>query len=873
MDVESAASRIGGTCRSREADVAPDGLAHVGRERLLDRLDTIPPGGTGLIVAPAGSGKTVVVDQWLEANPDVAACRLVLPTSGETGDELSSPLMLVLTGWASQRIPAATASADLIDDVLAVLETHSDQIVLVVDDMHLLESDMIAALGALAARLPLHVRLLMSSRWDPAMPARLLRLSRRLVDLRAADLAFTEDEADELLRHVSGRQLDRADVQSLVERTGGWAAGLQLAGISLQHVTDPAAFVEDFAGTDRLVVEYLTDEVLDALDPATRRFLGCTSILPWITPELGDAVTGQYDGRHQLKTLSHRSLFMVPLDQRGHRFRYHPLFAELLRYEFLDEHGVDEQRRLRTTAAEWLLQRGHTAEAVDQLMQAEAWSDVLAVIDTHGRTFLERGDAGSLVTWLTEIHARLPLGPPSIAVNLLAAQIASQQYIGAAETHRRVVRRSDLSSGERVMVDALYSCLCLDGLPAPQVIEVATDVLAALARLDATDVPDILGIDGWTSAEAFAHCMTGYAHLGAGHVEEAADHFEQVSTSRGMQYAVWRVHAMGAQALARAWAGQLCEAELLARRTVQIADTAGIPQHTSSTAAHLALASVCLDRCEPIEAEVHLLEAELRARRNGGRLFNDLHALLDTRRLALADGPLSALRRLRDSVPLSTSCPLVIDAAAALECRLLLDLGRIDAARPLPARAVTPMTAAEMRIQLALADGDVPRATRELELWASDSTLPFGVVEHGAVRSAVLLAAGDVESARRALVEAATVAELDGIRRPFVERPALLRLAGSDHDSSHHPFLASLVAARPPTETRRRGQSRLVDPLTERELAVLEFLPTRLTNQEIAAALYVSVNTVKTHVRSIYRKLDAADRNAAVRNAREFGLL
>ena len=621
------------------------------------------------------------------------------------------------------------------------------------------------------------------------------------------------------------------------------------------------------------MVEYLTGEVLDTLDDATRRFLSRTAVLPWLSAELCDAVTGGSDGREQLRELSRRSLFLVPLDHRGERFRYHHLFVDLLRFQFTEQHELDEQRRVRIAAAEWLAARGHVGEAVEQLLEAGESERAFAVVMAHGRQFLERSEAASMETWFDRILRARPDGPPVVAINLLASQIASQRYIGAAETHRLLSRRLDLTPGERIVADALYSCLCLDELPPADTIELTNAVLAGLPRVAPEDMPDVLGLDGATSAEAFAGCMQAYAHFKAGRLATAARTFRWVCDLRGMQYVVWRIHTQSAMALIGALTGRLGEAEQLAHRTLDIAAASDLSLHTCTTASHLALAAVALERGRPLQASPHLRESGRRTQRDRGRFFSDVHTLLDVRHLALTEGPRAGIQRIRTGLDTSSACSLIVEAASALECRLLIELGSTNLLQPLLLRAANTPMSAPVNVDLALALTNVAQATSELERWEVDVSQPAQVVEHGAARCAVLLASGDEGAARAALLAAVAAAEIEDLRRPFLERPAVVQLATRTHHANHQAFLSSLSNARRPAGTRIAAQSRLIEPLTDRELSVLEFLPTRMSNSEIAATLVISVNTQKTHVRNIYRKLDAAGRDSAVQRARDLGLL
>ena len=309
------------------------------RPRLETVLDQIPRAGIGLVVAPAGSGKSVLLGQWARRST-ARVCHLRI--TGTHDDPVIFARSLVSAiGAAAPEFD--TGIADLVDGralgaafvsrLRTALEDLDQQTVIVIDDVHLLGNEWICRdLGRLLVRLPRTVRVAMGARWDPAIRLQRLRLDGLLVELRASDLAFTAAESRGLLESVSGRSLSPAQCTALQARTEGWAAGLQLAGISLQRVPDAGAFIDQFSGSGRLIADYLTEEVLDDLEPDIRRFLLQTSVLEWLDADLCDAVTDADDGAAMLDLLARRSLFLVHSDAAGERLRYHHLFADLLRY-------------------------------------------------------------------------------------------------------------------------------------------------------------------------------------------------------------------------------------------------------------------------------------------------------------------------------------------------------------------------------------------------------------------------------------------------------------------------------------------------------------------------------------------------------------
>ena len=283
--------------------------AAVGRLRLTRELDRVPPGGIALVVAPAGSGKSVLLGQWV-GSLVTPACRVQITPGHDDpvilARELIAAIELAAPGFDSRVSDSVTAGgpnlgAVFMSRLLVGLEDLAGDLVLVLDDVHRLRNAAIwADLDQLAERLPANVRLVLSARWDPPLHLQRLRLTTQLIDIRADDLAFHTEEGGALLTAVSGTALTPSQIEALVDRTDGWAAGLQLAAISLQGSVDPDAFIVGFSGTDRLVADYLAEEVIDDLEPDIRRFLLDTSVLEWLSPEVCDAVTGESNAQEML---------------------------------------------------------------------------------------------------------------------------------------------------------------------------------------------------------------------------------------------------------------------------------------------------------------------------------------------------------------------------------------------------------------------------------------------------------------------------------------------------------------------------------------------------------------------------------------------
>jgi LuxR family transcriptional regulator, maltose regulon positive regulatory protein len=857
----------------------------VPRPGLEGRLDRVTAGGLGLLVASAGSGKSVLVRQWSAARPDLRIAALGLTARHDDPVALAGDLVAAIRSVAPGvdpvldrlvRTGGAGLGPSLVDGLLESLAELTDDLVVVVEDVHVLSNrSVLADLGRLLTALPDTTRAVVTTRRDVPWPLHRPRLSDKVVEIRSADLAFRGGEARALLESVSRRDLTDDLVTRLVDRTDGWAVGLQLAAISLRTAPDPQAFVESFAGSDHLVAEYLLDEVIEHQEPDVRRFLLQTAVLDRLTVELCNAVTGDDNGSAMLDTLYRRSMFLIPLDVAGTIFRYHHLFAEVLRYRLAVEAPGDAEV-LHRRAAGWLLKHGYEAEAIGHLLDAGDPREAFQAISKVGHRLYERGESATLVRWLSAVDAQLPDSDAAVEVNLLAAQFGSDDADAASETYRRILRRPGLTPGERAAAQTLHTAQVFRGLPPETVLQVGDEVRSSLAQLGPDDeVIDFLGIGGRDSIEVMNEHDTAFAHFLNGDLDRAVTVLERVRTLPGMSYPMWRVYVGSSLALVRAWQGHGTEASGLARSAVETARSIGAGHHHATTPAHLALAMVHLDRAEVEAASGSLDDARIQIlRRPASAVYADLYAAGQAWLTALRDGPLEALTLLREPAPSGTESTLLREARRALTMRLLIGAGNLAGARVLMEGAPASPVTTPAAIDLALSRSDTAGARSMLETWRPPANDLRGHVRRLLRSFSVLDAEGDHRGAEVSLADAVAAARGDRLRWPFLEVPASLQAMrrGGIADAS---WLMSnaLWALALRLHPRILAQDSLVEPLSERELDVLAYLPGRLRNQEIAADMFVSVNTVKTHLASIYRKLGVTERNQAIERATELGLL
>ena len=387
------------------------------RPRLRERLDLGARAKLTLVSAPPGFGKTTLVADWLAQVPGDGRSAAWL--SLDAGDNDPAAFWTYVIAAVQSVAPRAGAAArSLVEDGRQPLETvlttllndlgaEPGEIVLVLDDFHLVDApDIGIGMGFLLDHLAPQLHLVIATRADPAFPLARLRARGELVEIRAADLRFTPDEAAVYLNEAMGLNLAPSDVAALEGRTEGWIAALQLAALSLQGRDDVAGFIDDFAGDDRYIVDYLVEEVLLRQSPRVRTFLLRTAVLNRLTGSLCDAVTGLDAGTATLEALDRGNLFLVPLDDRRRWYRYHHLFADVLRTRLLDE-----ERQLvpvlHRRATDWFEQHGERSEAVRHALAAEDFERAADLIELELPTLSRRRQEATMRLWLDALPPEL----------------------------------------------------------------------------------------------------------------------------------------------------------------------------------------------------------------------------------------------------------------------------------------------------------------------------------------------------------------------------------------------------------------------------------------------------------------------------------
>jgi LuxR family transcriptional regulator, maltose regulon positive regulatory protein len=716
----------------------------IARSRLVDLLADDEGRRLALVCAPPGAGKTTLLAEWHAAEQRRRAFAWLSIDRGDNDPVrfwscVIEALRTVAPGFGADAEAALQAPrTSLVDEVVPLivneLHTFEQPTILVFDDYHeIAEPAVHESLAVLVDHLPPGMQVAIASRADPPLPLPRLRVRRELTEIRAADLGFNAYEAAALLNAQHGLDLSAELVGRLNQRTEGWAAGLQLAALSLKGRHDAEEFIDSFAGDDRQVVDYLAFEVLDRQDADTQRFLLRTSILDRLCGSLCDAVADDSGSAERLESLMRSGLFVLPLDERQEWYRYHHLFGDLLRHE-LARTAPEALPKLHGRATAWLQTHGLVEEAIGHALAAGAPRHAEQLVGSNWRPFFNRGCLTTVRAWL----AALPDEAFSRDARLWLARAWTALDGGELDTAAPLFEE-EVAAEARPWRDLLRA---LHGFK-------RGDVRAARTELAA------LGSEGDGSVfwQAVAACLTG-----------VCDYWlERKDAARGALERAQRLAAADSNAL-----GALYALGYLALLDADERDWPAVERR--------------VERIHEIERE------EPRVRE---------HFVLMVARLA--------------------------------EGRLRAYSG-----------------------QAAEADTAFRRAVEVGRRGAGKGEMVCALVHFADTRRS----AGDLELSRALVAEARTT--LDRLEEP-------LPFAAMVQEAERRSHLGQLRLTKPAAETG--------DALSGRELAVLRLLPTGLSQREIGDRLYVSVNTVKTHVRSVYRKLDAPTRDEAVVRARELGLL
>lgn len=883
----------------------------VPRARLIERLNEGLRAKLTLISAPAGFGKTTLVSEW------ISACHC--PTAWLSLDEGDSSLTRFLTYFitAMQTLipnlgegvlvilqwPQPPPTEAILTALLNEIVTFPDDFLLVLDDYHLIDARPIdEALTFLLEHLPPRMHLVITTREDPNIPLARLRARRQLTELRAAELRFTPSEVSDFLNRIMGLSLSVEAIEMLETRTEGWIAGLQLAAVSMQSHHDIPQFIRAFAGDNHYVVDYLIEEVLEHQSEPVRRFLLQTAILDQMTGALCDAVTGQHDGNARLEALNRGNFFLIPLDNQRRWYRYHHLFAEVLRIHLMTEQP-DQVAVLHRRASEWYEQNGSVTDAVRHALSGEDFARAAYLIEMAIPQMRRNRQEATMLDWLQSLPDEVLHCRPVLSVHYAGALLQSGKLGGVESLLRDAERWLDAAAGgherpkessaEMVVVDeeefrGLAGTIAMYRAATALTLGDVAETLKYAQR-----VLDLAAIDDHLRRGA-ATAFIGLINWNKGNLEAARQSY--VECMARLQKVGFISDVIGCSiALADMWItqGHLHEAKRTYEQGLQLA-TQGTSVLRGAADMHVGMSQLHYEHNDLDRALQHLQKSKDLGDL-AGLLQNPYRWCVVMARIRGAQGDLEGtLDLLQEAERLyAGDFSPNVRPIPALKARVWIAQGRLDEALGWAReqgltleddlsylREFEHITLS--RILLAQYQHDPANRTLldaisllEHLLKAAEAGNRMGSV----IEILILLALahqmeGDTPAALSGLERALILAEPEGYMRIFVDEgyPMTLLLEKAVKHGIKPNYAHQLLRATGKAEERTPINQGLIDSLSEREMDVLRLLRSDLDGPEIARELVVSLNTVRTHTKNIYTKLGVNSRRAAVRRAEELGL-
>jgi LuxR family maltose regulon positive regulatory protein len=861
------------------------------RPRLQDRITTGVLGRLTLVCAPPGAGKTTLLLSWVSA--EVAPGPVVWLNLDALDRQPGIFWSYLLTGLARAGVPTSTVAApahpyrldsSFLWNLSAMLYQRSEPLVVVLDDADVLgDSPVCRQLDFLLRNSGPVLRLVVLTRGDSAVPLSRYRMAGTVTEIRAADLAATSEEAKAVFVQ-RGVEASAETLDILMSRTRGWMAGLVLTGMALQD--QPERRRGGVAGGNEDLDEYLDEEVLCDYPPSVRRFLVRMSVADHVPAGLAEELTGQPGAGRLLAELARHDDFVTCCDQHVDCYRYHPVLQDALRAR-LEEDSPGSPPQLHRRASAWFVAAGEPTEAAVHAAAAGEWRTAARLlVDGLGVAQLLAGSGSSRLTWLL---ADLPADTPGAETAIVRAAVALGRR-DAVTCAAQLAQARELAgqTPELASAVALSACAVASGLAA-----VTGDAEAALTACNAVEklrreLPEAAAL---TAAHKLVLCNTARALLQVGRIDTALAVLSEARSMSVPGYDPLRRGCDGLFALAEALRGRLGRAVELAGPDPRRPAGRGSAADRRSAAAEVALAWVATQTGDSTQARRRI--AAVTGADLDDPMFTSLLAVVRARvhraeddpasALAVLDAALAALeagvgRTEGDRVPSWLDARLAAEAAATWT-----GTGRPDLATRSLAR-FGPTAGSEVTLELArarLAGGEADLVRGAVTDLLRHVDLPLDVrIDALLLRATEALERGDTAATKAAAERALRTAAPERLRRPILEAPARLRGFLRHHEdlAARHTWLDDAEPIRPvpaqgaPVEPEA-VRSVLIEPLTEKEHEVLVHLAELLPTDEIARRMYVSVNTVRTHVRAILRKLAASRRNEAIRRARELHII
>ncbi len=890
----------------------------VSRPRLINRLNAGLEKKLTLIAAPAGFGKTTLLSEWIPKSPRPVTW-LFLDEGDNDPTQFWAYFIASLQGiypdlgssaFALIQSPQAPPVKSILTELINDLSAFSDPFACVLDDYHFIDSQPIhEALSFLIDHQPANMHVVITTREDPDLPLARLRARDHLNEIRAFDLRFTHEEMGAFLRGVMGLELSKQDVAALEDRTEGWAVGLQLAGLSLQGQPDPKAFIAEFSGSHRYILDYLTDEVLQRQPESTKSFLLHTAILERLSGPLCDAVTGRDDSDRLLAHLEAANLFVIPLDKERRWYRYHHLFSDLLRSQ-MARSQPELIPELHRSASRWYAENGDIHAAVDHALQASDLTWGAQLIEQHTLPMLYKGEVARVVSWFDRLPEAIMESAPMLcickawALVLMrrgARQGEVEQALGAANVALDRVNankaRRDLVAGHAASIQAfLLRRPALMGKKPERLIALSQEALRLLPAEE-------------KAIRSTADLNIGYGYLALADLEAATLAFYQTleeGLAGGNYYAA--IYGPINLAIIAILQGDLREARRLCETYIERFNRTLAGQYFPPIGAlYILKGSILLEDGCLAKAGRGLTEGldlvrwtgESMAPKKGYTALARLHliqgdqpAMLEAVKTLEETWPEGALYaqalRHRLSIrdrPDDTDVQKDADTWLAGSGIKFDDLAVIDSVDHVSTTTFESYLNAA-HVLARLANGKPGKYSLESvhdylkrqQDFAASHGFASWVVETAIARTLVYQAAGQKEEALNMLEVALRAAAPTGLFQIFIDEceplqalleEITLRLTDEPVMAYVDQLLGACGLAPAKTEGRERGEVLL----SEREIEVLRYLAQGMTYEEIGQQLFLSLNTIQFHVKNIYSKLMVNKRMQAIEKARELQLI
>jgi LuxR family maltose regulon positive regulatory protein len=871
------------------------------RRRLIEQLNEGLPGRLTLISAPAGFGKTTLASSWLkhaglpaawfsldEDDNDlarfftyfIAALQTIRPETGAG----------VLALLQSSPLPSThTLLTPLINDLTSI----SEKFILVLDDYHVIETEAIdQALDFFIEHLPPQMHLAMTSRVDPNLSLARLRANGQLNELRSADLRFTPAESAQFLSQMTGLSLTAIEIDALDRRTEGWIAGLQMAALSLRQrkSADAAQFIAGLSGSQRYIMDYLVDEVLQRQPAEVQTFLLCTSILDRLCASLCDTVVGTSErlnvgslqpSNEILEYLEHSNLFINPLDDKRHWYRYHHLFADLLRHR-LQQTYPDQVAKLHLSASQWYEQEGLTGPAVRHALAAQDFGRAAALVEQVAPAMIQRSELARLLSWLDALPNDEVQARPLLALYYGWALLLGGKIMQAAarlEAVEATLKGDEAKQTSEVQahIAALRAYLMRETGDLAATIALSRQALAHLPEQNSL-------------LRAMVYLNLAIAHYFQGDLETASQLLsENIAHSQTIELMANTLSAIYFKSQILLAQGALQQALQICQEELELVSRHGWQDFPAVGFLYVTFGDLYYERNELDKAAIYL-EKGVELGQEGGHPHILIIGHVWLARLRQTQGDVSgsleairaALQVIRDH-QVSRFWPL--PSAVTYQTRLWIAQGDLAAAsrwaherEVRPAHA--PITILDEFENLTMARlliaqdevGEAEALLLRLRQEAAVAERNGSLIEILILQALAFAAQKRDEEALSVLEQALDLAESEDFVRIFVDEGAsmakLLRRAAAQ--DQHASYALRLLSALGETTTAPQP---LIEPLSERELEVLRRVAAGYSNQEIAQELVLAVSTVKKHISNIYGKLGAGSRTQAVARARELGFL